>query len=106
MTELERLVARLYVTREARKAAKQAFREASAKEVSPDGPGCDYCGEDGQHHCSQSTRPIKFWCDYCKARQPAWEAYQKAVNTAGGALRAVLREGKLLAAQIRKDGAK
>jgi hypothetical protein len=31
------------------------------------------------------------WCDVCKQKEPVWQAYHKAANHAGAALRACLR---------------
>ena len=99
VTELERLVARLYVTREARKAARKVRAEKRK-----DAGDCTHRDYEGNGPCWLSKPET--WCEACKDVLPHYVAYHKAADKAGAALRAVLREGKLLAAQIRKDGAK
>ena len=99
MTELERLVARLYVAREARKAARKVRAEKRK-----DAGDCTHRNYTGEGPC-WLAKP-ETWCEACAQVLPHYEAYHKAADRAGAALRAVLSEGKLLAAQIRKDGVK
>lgn len=86
---LERLVRRLYETRQAAAEAKKARAELAAKLGSCDGrnheEGCCY---------HNSRMPKDDWCDICKAKLPVWEEYQRKATAAGAALRDVIRAGK------------
>jgi hypothetical protein len=87
---LDRLVRRLYETRQAASAAKKARAELAAK------IGRCEAAEDNQTYCFHSGLTPENWCDVCKAKQPMWDDYQKKSALAGAALRDVLRVAKTL----------
>jgi hypothetical protein len=84
---LHRLVLRLYQAREAAKGARKA--RAAVRETAGD---CEHRDYPGQGPC-WLAKP-ETWCEACAAVMPHYEAYHKAADLAGAALRLVLREGK------------
>ena len=84
---LHHLVLRLYRAREAAKGARNA--RAAARETAGD---CEHRDYPGQGPC-WLAKP-ETWCEACAAVMPHYEAYHKAADKAGAALRRVLREGK------------
>ena len=87
--KLERLVLRLYEARQASAAARK-FRAEKRSEAGE----CEHRDYQGQGPC-WLAKP-ETWCEACKAVLPHYEAYHKAADKAGAALRLVLREGKRL----------
>jgi hypothetical protein len=84
----EQLSRRLYRARQEAKQAKEAVRQLAAKIGN-----CEMRAEPGEAglKCYHSSRPKEQWCNICKQKLPAWEAYHEKTNTAAGALRALLR---------------
>lgn len=85
---LERMVRRLYETRQAASEAKKARAELAAKLGNCVGD----LPEDSA--CYHSRKPKDHWCEICKAKLPVWEDYQRKATAAGAALRDVIRAGK------------
>ena len=85
---VQRLVLCLFEARKVSKLARKVWAEKSA-EVG-DCPHKAY--QEGP--CYNQRNPKL--CDVCAAKQPFWEARQKASTDAGAALRRVLNAGKFL----------
>ena len=85
--KLERLVLRLYAARQASAAARK-FRAAKRA----DAGDCEHSDFQGNGPC-WLAKP-ETWCEACAKVLPHYEAYHKAADKAGAALRLVLREGK------------
>ena len=94
MNDLERLAVRLYRARQESSRLRKARAAIRAK-----AGDCDHRDYPGQGPC-WLARP-ETWCEACKVVLPHYEAYHKAADKAGAALRLVLREGKRLS-QINK----
>jgi hypothetical protein len=87
--KLERLVLRLYEARQASAAARK-FRAAKRAEAGD----CEHRDYQGQGPCGLAKPET--WCEACREVLPHYEAYHKAADKAGAALRLVLREGQRL----------
>lgn len=83
---LERMVRRLYETRQAASEAK--------KDRAPIAERLGKCVDVDEDHnaCYASKAPPEEWCAICREKQPIHENYHIKTNAA--ALRAVLRAGK------------
>ena len=92
MSDVERFVMQLYLSRKAAKDAKAAHRKKAA-EVG-DCSKADY----ERDRCWREDMPFEEWCDSCKARQPLWEDYQEKAYAAGAALAKIMRAGRSLSA--------
>lgn len=93
MDNEKEMVARLYVARQASKAARLLWRKAAAElpcenDTSPDGKNACY------YRCDMD---VISWCDNCKGRTQYRDNCHAAASNAGAALTAVLRLGKKLA---------
>ena len=84
---LDALVLRLYQTRQVAFEARKERAEARAK-----AGDCEHRDYPEQGPC-WLAKP-ETWCEACAAVMPHYEAYHKAADKAGAALRLVLREGK------------
>jgi hypothetical protein len=91
---LQTLVERLYETRTAAAAARK-LRAVTRAEVGD----CTHRDQPAEGPCWMHNPET--WCDACSRVKPYYEAYHKAADRAGAALRLVLREGKRLAYGVR-----
>ncbi len=87
---LERLVRRLFETRQSAAAAKKAMQVKAAEVGKCSGYMDEYSA------CYQSQKPKAEWCDICKQKLPLWEERQRTAAQAGAALRELLRVARTL----------
>ena len=90
---LQRMVRRLYETRQEAKQAKAAMRQLAEKIGK-----CEMHYEPGESglECYNTNLPKERWCDICKQKLPVWENYHAKTNAASGALRALLHAARTL----------
>lgn len=87
---LQRMVRRLFETRQAAAAAKKAMQLKAAEVGRCSGDRSEYSA------CYESQHPREDWCDICKAKLPLWEERQRTAAQAGAALRELLRVARTL----------
>lgn len=93
MNKIEELCRRLYLARQAAKAAKREMQKLASTIGNCERPHA----QGGIHlNCYQSNFTEDRWCAICKQKLPVWMKYHAKTNAAAGALRALMSEAAKL----------